>query len=112
MSSVHTPGPWTFDLDAHGRGRIRGNGCWVGTTWTVADDDTSKRYPAEANARLIAASPDLGAVLMRLARSADALLGACNAADVGDIDARKTACSDIADAHNVIQAAGLYGGGT
>lgn len=64
----------------------------------------------ERLATLLAASPDLGAVLMRLARSADALLGACNGADVGDIEARKTACRDIADAHNACKAAGLYGG--
>lgn len=59
MNEKHTPGPWTFALDAHGRGIVMGNGCWVATTWTVADDDTSARFPAEANARLIAASPAL-----------------------------------------------------
>ena len=59
MESTHTPGPWTFKLDAHGRGIINANGCWIGTTWTKTDDDVAVTYPAEANARLIAAAPDL-----------------------------------------------------
>jgi hypothetical protein len=59
METKHTPGPWECTIDSHGRGRILGNGCWVATTWTVADDDNNKRYPAEANASLIAAAPDL-----------------------------------------------------
>ena len=59
MSAQHTPGPWEANLDAHGRGRIKGNGCWVATTWTTADDDSDKRHPAEANARLIAKAPEM-----------------------------------------------------
>jgi hypothetical protein len=55
MTAQHTPGPWTAELDAHGRGRVKGNGCWVATTWTNADDDSHKRYPAEANARRLVA---------------------------------------------------------
>ena len=55
MNAQHTPGPWTAELDAHGRGRVKGNGCWVATTWTNADDDSHKRYPAEANARRLVA---------------------------------------------------------
>ena len=54
-----TPGPWECKVDAHGRGRVYGSGCWVCTTWTLADDDTHKRYPAIENAALIAAAPDL-----------------------------------------------------
>ena len=62
----HTPGPWTAELDAHGRGRIKGDRCWVATTWTTADDDSNKRYPAEANALLIASAPDLLEALTKL----------------------------------------------
>lgn len=63
----------------------------------------------ERLATLLAEAPTLGAVLMRLARSADALLGLVNAATPGTPEAR-AACRDIADAHSVIQAAGLAGG--
>jgi hypothetical protein len=41
----------------------------VATTWTTADDDSNKRYPAEANARLIAAAPDLLEALKAMVES-------------------------------------------
>lgn len=98
---THTPGPWEFNLDAHGRGRVRGDGCWVATTWTVADDDNYRRYPAEANARLIAAAPCLLSALKELASAADAMLGALNIREVEN-DKAKRGCRAIAAAYNAI----------
>jgi hypothetical protein len=49
----YTKGPWVVEMDAHGRGRIKSNGCWIATTWTCTDDDNSVRYPADENAQRI-----------------------------------------------------------
>jgi hypothetical protein len=63
MSEVkHTPGPWTFD------GPPDSIIVWCGPDERVAFILTSDG-PAEANARLIAAAPELYAALERLERT-------------------------------------------
>lgn len=58
--SKHTPGLWEERADAHGRGRIYAGGAWIATTWLApGDGNNSPQLPALANARLIAAAPDL-----------------------------------------------------
>ena len=60
--SAHTPGPWVYDFDPDGNRHV------------VYSDDgkvTELRFKdAEANARLIAAAPDLLEVLQELKESA------------------------------------------
>lgn len=56
---MHTQGYWTYTLDAGGRGRIYSGRQWIATTWTHHDDDSTLRYQAESNAKLISAAPDL-----------------------------------------------------
>ena len=60
MNTNHAPGPWEYEVDAHGRGRIKCGDAWLATTWTTTTHgDNASPYPAEANARLIAAAPEL-----------------------------------------------------
>ena len=64
MSATHTPGPWRFEWDGRPtwscvRHRVKGE-------WQVAvTDDLIDEHPeeSEANARLIAAAPELLAAL-------------------------------------------------
>jgi hypothetical protein len=62
MTQAHTPGPWTIP-DWMQLGRIdvvATNGCKVAAVYLQADPTTVKGWPTEeANARLIAAAPDL-----------------------------------------------------
>lgn len=56
----HTPGPWTVQVDAHYRGRIKAGELWLATAWTVTrEGNDSPALPAIANARLMSAAPDL-----------------------------------------------------
>jgi hypothetical protein len=63
----HTPGPWEFDRNNHGRdlrdgyGILDSFGCALGVHVTDAGDLDRRRKAAEveANCRLIAAAPDL-----------------------------------------------------
>ena len=68
--SKHTPGPWRYELYGYEADDIRhavlseANDLWVAATYrsgTTANEDTSPEANAEAaaNARLIAAAPDL-----------------------------------------------------
>ena len=63
MTSKHTPGPWTHKL----AGEVQGpDGLPVAyaSAWRMTDGDAeSGTGPASANARLIAAAPDLLAAL-------------------------------------------------
>lgn len=60
MSAKFTPGPWEARKDAHGRGIIYAAGKWLATTWLANGDGNNAPYlPSEANARLIAAAPEL-----------------------------------------------------
>jgi hypothetical protein len=69
MSTAHTPGPWVVN-DLYAETEIRGpqnSGAMicVMTPWGISADEPS---PQRANARLIAAAPELLAALM-LART-------------------------------------------
>ena len=58
--SKHTPGPWHYQIDSHRRGRVFAGNMWLATTWTFPGDyGVGTPLPAGANARLIAAAPDL-----------------------------------------------------
>lgn len=66
MKDRHTPGPWHLSRHPYDRNYMRitcGN--------DPAKDDTLRGYCGEANARLIAAAPDLLAALERLLLSGD-----------------------------------------
>lgn len=68
--SKHTPGPWEERTDAHGRGRISAGGVWIATTWlATGDGNDAPQLPARANARLIAAAPDLLEALKAIVKS-------------------------------------------
>jgi len=68
MNTNHAPGPWEYEVDAHGRGRIKCGDAWLATTWTTTTHgDNASPHPAEANARLIAAAPELLALAQRVA---------------------------------------------
>ena len=56
----HTPGPWHYQIDSHRRGRVFAGNMWLATTWTFPGDyGVGTPLPAAANARLIAAAPDM-----------------------------------------------------
>ena len=84
MAIEHTPGPWVIDSDGDGKA----NAIVTSTHLASLDDDICEVYGGnmdgadirQANARLIAAAPDLLAAL----RKADALLK--NASDTGLLD--------------------------
>lgn len=66
MSAQHTPGPWVFEQQPYSSSSyyIRGHDLRTGRTMTwgkgaVAHIPRSTVMPMEANARLIAAAPDL-----------------------------------------------------
>lgn len=67
----HTAGPWETHTDAHGRGLIYAESRWLATTWRANGEGNDASYlPSEANARLIAAAPDLLAALKWLVKEA------------------------------------------
>jgi hypothetical protein len=80
----HTPGPWTLEESTPGQGfhEIRGSD---GSCVVAPDDgwDSNYRdYDARlANARLIAAAPDLLSALKELRDMATALMRACHDCD-------------------------------
>ena len=76
--SKHTPGPWTFD---NGMGFIRTDTSPYGE-WAVAKVNIV-RAEAKANARLIAAAPDLLETVKRL-REMCADFGAKTACDIAE----------------------------
>ena len=67
MSTKHTPGPWTmhprFDDGAEVRAIAPVAWCGVATTVGSSGDQSIDAAEARANARLIAAAPDLLAAL-------------------------------------------------
>lgn len=75
MSATHTPGPWSLDLknidmDLSGHVSVDApnHGALAQVVWLMADDKSLGRNSpmCEANARLIAAAPDLLASLQEL----------------------------------------------
>jgi hypothetical protein len=67
MSTQHTPGPWTYEPEEEGYA-----GAIVAETGWICDFDTD---PSPANARLIAAAPDLLDALCMVLDDPDALDG-------------------------------------
>ena len=60
MSAEHTPGPWSFDHDWHRLPSIMANGLLIATCPKLGSPNRNSRtVEQEANACLIAASPDL-----------------------------------------------------
>ena len=59
MSVAHTPGPWK----RHGLNVRSPYGCWICTLLDVWSDARTPKNQKMANARLIAAAPDLLAAL-------------------------------------------------
>ena len=60
MTSKHTPGPWgTFEIRSEGSGEVRTGVCAFDGDYMIADVGWDRPNEAEANARLIAAAPDL-----------------------------------------------------
>ena len=57
--SAHTPGPWSFARVLYGRGKRRCIEAPNGGTVAWATTQSVQATQAEANARLIAAAPDL-----------------------------------------------------
>lgn len=74
MSSKHTPGPWEVSHGGHGSPHGFVIDEYYVLNRTVADDvaiaadivDPATQMPSEANARLIAAAPELLEALIRL----------------------------------------------
>jgi hypothetical protein len=84
--SEHTPGPWRYEIDGPSTNDMRHavlseyTGLWVAATYrsgTRAEDDSSLEADdeAKANARLIAAAPDLLFQLLAASNYIDALGG-------------------------------------
>jgi hypothetical protein len=66
MSAPHTPGPWLFTAEMYGLDNMRVFGVNDATGNGVANCGHDGRGQCEANARLIAAAPDLLAALQEL----------------------------------------------
>ncbi len=82
--SAHTPGPWRYELDGHETNDMRhailseANDLWVAACYrsgTTAKRERSEEAEkeAEANARLMAAAPDLLAALKVMLRDVEAV---------------------------------------
>lgn len=82
MSAKHTPGPWTAAA-----GRILGG---FGAVAKMVDQSTNYRAQQEADARLIAAAPELLAALEWLVRDAD-----CDYTSPEDSDRRVVMVSTV-----------------
>lgn len=100
MSAAHTPGPWSmsayipYEGHASARYYIYGH-CGDSRSPTVAHIKNSTKQPMEANARLIAAAPEL---LDALRRAAQALAHACEASPGLYLAAYELAAAAIAKA--------------
>ena len=72
MESKHTPGPWWLGVSEHGRHfravDAKGHGELATVVWLMDDDDLycAPSPECEANARLIAAAPDLLEALIKV----------------------------------------------
>jgi hypothetical protein len=68
--SAHTPGPWEVDQDASGTYFVGNNETigWVCDIDQIAEDEWERGPVTMANARLVAAAPDLLAALQWIAR--------------------------------------------
>lgn len=66
MSAQHTPGPWRFSTHPHD-----GNYMRIHCSSDPHEGDNLRGYCGEANARLIAAAPELLEALERLIASGD-----------------------------------------
>lgn len=94
MSAAHTPGPWAYQIEENAHDDMRHgviakcNDLWIAACYrsgTTPDNDKSPKADAEAeaNARLIAATPDLLEALQAVAvgyRDHDIWLGQVRAA--------------------------------
>jgi hypothetical protein len=69
----HTPGPWVYEVN-HSGSAIAKDGCCIATTHGRAAI-TGAPLPHEANARLIAAAPDMLNALKMVAASSASLRG-------------------------------------
>jgi len=66
MTTQHTPGPWAISAAMYGVGNLKVHGVEFtrdGITQPIANCGWDDKGEAEANARLIAAAPDLLAAL-------------------------------------------------
>ena len=59
MTDAHTPGPWLVQAERSGTFTVWTRQPYTGSLATVIDEDINGPYPAKANARLIAAAPDM-----------------------------------------------------
>lgn len=101
--TAHTPGPWTFlkDYDNEGKSSARIGGTIEGDGWNIAriwKDAAELECKYEANARLIAAAPELLAALKDIAKQARLCMQYANAYDGQLIQAIANADAAIAKA--------------
>lgn len=59
----HTPGPWLVENEGDGTWTVWTRQPHIGSLAHVQDEDINGLFPAEANARLMAAAPDMLSVL-------------------------------------------------
>ena len=71
-----TPGPWLVQFEQGGGYAVWTRQPHIGTLATIHEEDINGEFPAKANARLIAAAPDLYEALDRF----------CSALDGADCD--------------------------
>ena len=71
--SKHTPGPWQHSVRLSASENHRGFSIWTADGWALADVQPADEdgTEGEANARLIAAAPDLLEALKRMASIID-----------------------------------------
>lgn len=63
---AYTPGPWLVQAERDGTFTVWTRQPYTGSLATVIDEDINGPYPAKANARLIAAAPELLDALLAL----------------------------------------------
>ncbi|WP_462052465.1 hypothetical protein ACSYS7_001747 [Stenotrophomonas maltophilia] len=111
MSSKHTPGPWEVSHGGHGSPHGFVIDEYYVLNRTVADDvaiaadivDPATQMPSEANARLIAAAPELLEALSKAVRETEQflfdawLVRVCPSGDVESVQRQWLASSDHRD---------------
>lgn len=64
----HTPGPWLTEREQGGGWAVWTRQPHTGTLATIHEEDINGCFPADANARIIAAAPDMLAALVAAER--------------------------------------------
>lgn len=97
MNTEYTPGPWAVGMRSGGNKEITANDDGAPLATVYGDDSDEQCWPVTANARLIAAAPDLLAALQGLGAKPDGYCFCANAEQIlaGHTGECREACAAI-----------------